>query len=140
MTASWGYFMPCVEPTTRRSSDYHNDLDDAAMSLRLGFPSGEVWVPRLIGKRNSMISLPHFCAAQGAYDYHQEVMALKRELEQPVPLESKLPPDRRQQQQLVSLNGYIAILEDNKRPRRKRQHASQLWRPSCHQREPNWRP
>ncbi|MDU7311516.1 MULTISPECIES: type I restriction-modification system endonuclease [Aeromonas] len=91
--------------------DYHNDLDDAAMSLRLGFRLG-VWYYRLISKQYDFAA-PIFVLPQGErHDYHQEVMALKQELEQrSLAQEQTATEIAAQQQQLVSLNGYIAILE-----------------------------
>lgn len=91
--------------------DYHNDLDDAAMSLRLGFRLG-VWYYRLISKQYDF-SAPIFVLPQGErHDYHQEVMALKQELEQRSLAQQQTATEiAAQQQQLVALNGYIAILE-----------------------------
>ncbi len=91
--------------------DYHNDLDDAAMSLRLGFRLG-VWYYRLISKQYDF-SAPIFVLPQGErHDYHQEVMALKLELEQRSLAQKQTATEiAAQQQQLVALNGYIAILE-----------------------------
>ncbi|MCS3458267.1 type I restriction-modification system endonuclease [Aeromonas sp. BIGb0445] len=91
--------------------DYHNDLDDAAMSLRLGFRLG-VWYYRLISKQYDF-SASIFVLPQGErHDYHQEVMALKQELEQrSLAQQQTATESAAQQQQLIALNGYIAILE-----------------------------
>ncbi|MFQ2544604.1 type I restriction-modification system endonuclease [Aeromonas caviae] len=91
--------------------DYHNDLDDAAMTLRLGFRLG-VWYYRLISKQYDFAA-PIFVLPQGErHDYHQEVMALKQELEQRSLAQQQTAAEiAAQHQQLIALNGYIAILE-----------------------------
>ena len=91
--------------------EYHNDLDDAAMCLRLGFRLG-IWYYRLLSKQYDFTA-PIFVLPQGErHDYHQEVITLKRELEQKNLVQQQTAVDIvAQQQQLVALNGYIAILE-----------------------------
>jgi len=91
--------------------EYHNDLDDAAMCLRLGFRLG-VWYYRLVTK-NYDFAVPVFALPeQGHNHYHSEVVALKKALEQTAKEKAQTKAEiDAQQQKLVALNGYIAILE-----------------------------
>ncbi|CNH31796.1 DEAD/DEAH box helicase [Yersinia massiliensis] len=91
--------------------EYHNDLDDAQMCLRLGFRLS-VWYYRLVTKDYDF-ALPIFVLPErGESLYHQEVLALKQQLEQQAKekVQSQAEIDA-QQQKMIALNGYIAILE-----------------------------
>ncbi|RNA77052.1 type I restriction-modification system endonuclease [[Curtobacterium] plantarum] len=91
--------------------EYHNDLDDAQMCLRLGFRLG-VWYYRLVTK-NYDFAVPIFTLPErGENLYHQEVLTLKHQLEQQAREKAQSQSElAAQQQKLISLNGYIAILE-----------------------------
>lgn len=91
--------------------EYHNDLDDAQMCLRLGFRLG-VWYYRLVTK-NYDFPVPVFTLPErGENLYHQEVLTLKQQLEQQAREKAQSQSElEAQQQKLISLNGYIAILE-----------------------------
>lgn len=91
--------------------EYHNDLDDAEMCLRLGFRLG-IWYYRLV-TRNFDFPVPPFNLPEhGASLYHEEVAELKNQLEQSVREKAQNQAEREaQQQKLIALNGYIAILE-----------------------------
>ena len=91
--------------------EYHNDLDDAQMCLRLGFRLG-VWYYRLVTK-NYDFAVPVFTLPErGENLYHQEVLTLKHQLEQQAREKAQSQSElAAQQQKLISLNGYIAILE-----------------------------
>lgn len=91
--------------------EYHNDLDDAQMCLRLGFRLG-VWYYRLVTK-NYDFPVPVFVLPErGENLYHQEVLTLKQQLEQQSREKAQSQSElAAQQQKLLSLNGYIAILE-----------------------------
>jgi type I restriction enzyme R subunit len=61
--------------------EYHNDLDDAQMCLRLGFRLG-VWYYRLVTK-DYEFPVPVFVLPEhGEALYHAEVLTLKQQLEQ----------------------------------------------------------
>lgn len=91
--------------------EYHNDLDDAQMCLRLGFRLG-VWYYRLVTK-NYDFPVPVFVLPErGENRYHQEVLELKQQIEQQAREKAQGQAEREaQQQKLIALNGYIAILE-----------------------------
>ncbi|WP_208443426.1 type I restriction-modification system endonuclease [Pantoea agglomerans] len=91
--------------------EYHNDLDDAQMCLRLGFRLG-VWYYRLVTK-NYDFAVPVFTLPErGENLYHQEVLTLKHQLEQQAREKAQSQSElAAQQQKLIRLNGYIAILE-----------------------------
>lgn len=91
--------------------EYHNDLDDAQMCLRLGFRLA-VWYYRLVTKDYDF-SVPVFVLPErGENLYHREVLTLKQQLEQQVREKAQSQAEvEAQQQKLVALNGYIAILE-----------------------------
>lgn len=91
--------------------EYHNDLDVAQMCLRLGFRLG-VWYYRLVTK-NYDFAVPVFTLPErGENLYHQEVLTLKHQLEQQAREKAQSQSElAAQQQKLISLNGYIAILE-----------------------------
>ncbi|UUE08794.1 type I restriction-modification system endonuclease [Dickeya zeae] len=91
--------------------EYHNDLDDAQMCLRLGFRLA-LWYYRLVTKDYDF-PVPVFVLPEHSSDrYHQEVLALKQQLEQQAQEKAHNHAElEAQQQKLVALNGYIAILE-----------------------------
>ncbi|MDB9566106.1 type I restriction-modification system endonuclease [Providencia rettgeri] len=91
--------------------EYHNDLDDAQMCLRLGFRLS-VWYYRLVTKDYDF-ALPVFVLPErGKSLYHQEVLVLKQQLEQQAKEKVQSQAEiNAQQQKMIALNGYIAILE-----------------------------
>ena len=91
--------------------EYHNDLDDAQMCLRLGFRL-DVWYYRLVTKDYDFPVPVFVLPERGENLYHQEVLTLKQQLEQQVREKAQSQAEvEAQQQKLVALNGYIAILE-----------------------------
>ena len=91
--------------------EYHNDLDDAQMCLRLGFRLA-VWYYRLVTKDYDFPVPVFVLPERGENLYHQEVLTLKQQLEQQVREKAQSQAEvEAQQQKLVALNGYIAILE-----------------------------
>ena len=89
--------------------EYHNDLNDAQMCLRLGFRLA-VWYYRLVTKDYDFPVPVFVLPERGENLYHQEV--LKQQLEQQVREKAQTQAEvEAQQQKLVALNGYIAILE-----------------------------
>lgn len=91
--------------------EYHNDLDDAQMCLRLGFRLA-VWYYRLVTKDYDFPVPVFVLPERGENLYHQEVLTLKQQLEQQVREKAQTQAEvEAQQQKLVALNGYIAILE-----------------------------
>ncbi|NDL65067.1 type I restriction-modification system endonuclease [Acerihabitans arboris] len=91
--------------------EYHNDLDDAQMCLRLGFRLS-IWYYRLVTK-NYDFPVPAFVLpVRGENPYHQELLTLKQQIEQNAREKAQSQAElQSQQQKLVALNGYIAILE-----------------------------
>ncbi|MBJ4985966.1 type I restriction-modification system endonuclease, partial [Salmonella enterica subsp. enterica serovar Derby] len=91
--------------------EFHNDLDDAQMCLRLGFRLS-VWYYRLVTKDYDF-PVPMFVLPEhGENLYHQEVLTLKQQLERQAQEKVQSQAElEAQQQRLVALNGYIAILE-----------------------------
>ncbi len=63
--------------------EYHNDLDDAQMCLRLGFRLA-VWYYRLVTKDYDFPVPVFVLPERGENLYHQEVLTLKQQLEQQV--------------------------------------------------------
>lgn len=91
--------------------EYHNDLDDAQMCLRLGFRLA-VWYYRLVTKDYDFPVPVFVLPERGENLYHREVLTLKQQLEQQVREKAQTQAEvEAQQQKLVALNGYIAILE-----------------------------
>ncbi len=91
--------------------EYHNDLNDAQMCLRLGFRLA-VWYYRLVTKDYDFPVPVFVLPERGENLYHQEVLTLKQQLEQQVREKAQTQAEvEAQQQKLVALNGYIAILE-----------------------------
>lgn len=91
--------------------EYHNDLNDAEMCLRLGFRLA-VWYYRLV-TQNLDFPAPVFVLPQASSRrYHEEVTGLKQQLEQSARQKALSDAEyQAQQQKLIALNGYIAILE-----------------------------
>ncbi|HBY9796872.1 TPA: type I restriction-modification system endonuclease [Klebsiella pneumoniae] len=91
--------------------EYHNDLDDAQMCLRLGFRLA-VWYYRLVTKDYDF-PVPVFVLPEHGEDrYHAEVLTLKQQLEQQTQEKVQSQAElEAQQQRLIALNGYIAVLE-----------------------------
>ncbi len=92
--------------------EYHDDLQDAEMCLRLTFRLA-VWYYRLVSK-NYDFPAPNFELPNSESDhgYEQEVEALKQKLAIARKSETKTKAEIEQQQaQLVALNGYISVLE-----------------------------
>lgn len=95
----------------RAVHEYHNDLDDAQMCLRLGFRLG-VWYYRLVTK-DYHFPVPEFVLPEGGEKQHrQQILALKQQLAEQAREKAQGQVEREaQQQKMVALNGYIAILE-----------------------------
>lgn len=91
--------------------EYHNDLDDAQMCLRLGFRLS-IWYYRLVTK-NYDFPVPIFVLPERGHNlYHQEVLTLKLQIEQSAREKAQSQAElEAQQQKLIALNGYIAVLE-----------------------------
>lgn len=103
----------------RAVHDYHNDLDDAAMSLRLAFRLS-VWYYRLI-KNDPDFASPIFKLPSGEQqqNFTQEVTELKAALQKALNTNAQTDAELEDNKnKLVNLNGYISILESN-------QHESQ---------------
>lgn len=85
--------------------EYHNDLDDAQMCLRLGFRLA-VWYYRLVTKDYDFPVPVFVLPERGENLYHQEVLTLKQQLEQQVREKAQSQAEvEAQQQKLVALNG-----------------------------------
>lgn len=95
--------------------EYHNDLDDAQMCLRLGFRLG-VWYCRLVTKDYDF-PVPTFVLPERGYDrYHTEIHSLRQQLEQQAREKTHTQAEfDAQQQKLLALNGYIAVMEGKQR-------------------------
>lgn len=91
--------------------EYHNDLNDAAMCLRLGFRLG-VWFYRLVTK-DYHFAVPVFVLLEpGQNNADEEIRSLKAALEQARLENAQTQTEREaQQQKLIELNGYISVLE-----------------------------
>lgn len=92
--------------------DYHNDLDDAEMALRLAFRLS-LWYYRLL-KKDADFAAPMFVVPQSnnQTDIATEVTELKQALQ--LALNTNTETDSELQankNKLTALNGYIAILE-----------------------------
>jgi type I restriction enzyme R subunit len=92
--------------------EYHNDLDDAEMAMRLAFRLS-VWYYRLV-KKDVDFTAPLFALPQSGHEaeYEVEVTELKQALQQA--LNSNAQTDTElaaNKNKLIALNGYIAILE-----------------------------
>ena len=92
--------------------DYHNDLDDAEMALRLAFRLS-VWYYRLINK-DVDFAAPIFVLPDGQQEneYQHQVTELKAALQQALNSNAQTDSELAQNKnQLTALSGYIAILE-----------------------------
>ncbi|TWX73804.1 type I restriction-modification system endonuclease [Colwellia sp. C1TZA3] len=92
--------------------DYHNDLDDAEMALRLAFRLS-IWYYRLVNK-DLDFAAPMFVLPDGQQDneYQHQVTELKQALQQALNTNSQTGVElAANKNKLTALNGYIAILE-----------------------------
>ncbi|MEH0666017.1 type I restriction-modification system endonuclease [Vibrio scophthalmi] len=92
--------------------EYHNDLQDAEMCLRLAFRLA-VWYYRLVTK-DLHFAVPVFVLPSSANqsDYQQEVLSLKEELAKVRQTETQTKAQvEAQKAKLTALNGYISVLE-----------------------------
>ncbi|MFH0287496.1 type I restriction-modification system endonuclease [Vibrio owensii] len=92
--------------------EYHNDLDDAAMCLRLAFRLA-VWYYRLVTKKYDF-AVPEFAlpTSQSGEQFEQEILSLKQELELAKQSETQTKAEvEAQKAKLTALNGYISVLE-----------------------------
>ncbi|WP_082606475.1 MULTISPECIES: type I restriction-modification system endonuclease [Colwellia] len=96
--------------------DYHNDLDDAEMALRLAFRLS-IWYYRLVNK-DLDFAAPIFKLPDGqqAQQYQSQVTELKEELSQALQQAQSVKDQSNSEleaskNKLTALNGYIAILE-----------------------------
>ncbi|WP_412497094.1 type I restriction-modification system endonuclease [Shewanella algae] len=91
--------------------EYHDDLQDAEMCLRLGYRLG-IWFYRISTKDLDFQPPPFVLPSHCDNRYLAEVEEMKRQLESANQAEhqSKAALEA-QKQRLVALNGYIAILE-----------------------------
>ena len=92
--------------------EYHNDLQDAEMCLRLSYRLA-VWYFRLVTKQYDFPA-PVFVlpTSDHAHEYEQEVLSLKHELMLARQQETQTKEEFEAQQiKLTSLNGYISVLE-----------------------------
>lgn len=119
--------------------EYHNDLDDAQMCLRLGFRLA-VWYYRLVTKDYDFPVPVFVLPERGENLYHQEVLTLKQQLEQQVREKAQTQAEvEAQQQKLVALNGYIAILEGKRQETEAQTRlALRRWKHSSPRRTRNW--
>lgn len=91
--------------------EYHDDLQDAEMCLRLGYRLG-VWFYRVTTKDLDFQAAPFVLPVQCENRYLSEVEQMKRQLESANQAEHQSKAElEAQKQRLVALNGYIAILE-----------------------------
>ena len=96
----------------RAVHEYHNDLDDAAMSLRLAFRLS-IWYYRLIKNDHDFV-VPVFVLPSGDQEetFTQEVTDLKAALQQALNTNAQTDAElEANKNKLVNLNGYISILE-----------------------------
>lgn len=119
--------------------EYHNDLDDAQMCLRLGFRLA-VWYYRLVTKDYDFPVPVFVLPERGENLYHQEVLTLKQQLEQQVREKAQSQAEvEAQQQKLVALNGYIAILEGKQQETEAQTRLALLhWKHNSPRRTRNW--
>jgi len=92
--------------------DYHNDLDDAEMALRLAFRLS-IWYYRLI-KKDVDFAAPLFFLPENTQQagYETEVTDLKQALQVALNTNSQTDSElQTNKNKLTALNGYIAILE-----------------------------
>jgi len=92
--------------------DYHNDLDDAEMALRLAYRLS-VWYYRLV-KKDADFTAPIFVLPDGHQDadYQLEVTELKQALKQALNTNTQTDAELEDNKnKLIALGGYISILE-----------------------------
>ena len=92
--------------------DYHDDLGDAENCLRLSFRLA-IWYYRLV-KRDAEFTAPVFIIpkSQQGTELQQEVVSLKEELQHALSIKTETKEElASKENQLVALQGYIAILE-----------------------------
>ncbi|WP_064604443.1 type I restriction-modification system endonuclease [Photobacterium sp. J15] len=92
--------------------EYHNDLNDAEMMLRIAFKVS-VWYYRLVTK-NLDFAVPAFELPQGGSDeaYNHEISSLKQALAEALNEKIQSASElEAQKNKLTALNGYISILE-----------------------------
>ncbi|MGY2575484.1 type I restriction-modification system endonuclease [Vibrio sp. C8] len=92
--------------------EYHNDLQDSEMCLRLAFRLA-VWYYRLVTKKYDF-AVPVFIlpTSENSEYYAQEILSLKQELAQARNNQTQTQVEyEAQQAKLVALNGYISVLE-----------------------------
>ncbi len=92
--------------------NYHNDLDDAEMALRLAFRLS-IWYYRLI-KKDVDFAAPMFELPDGQQEneFQHQVTDLKQALQEALNTKSQSDAElEANKNKLTALNGYIAILE-----------------------------
>ena len=92
--------------------EYHNDLADAEMCLRLAFRLA-VWYYRLVSKELDF-PVPTFDlpTSQGSANHEQEIQSLKAELALAQQTQSQNQTEfAAQKAKLIALSGYISVLE-----------------------------
>ncbi len=92
--------------------DYHNDLDDAEMSLRLAYRLS-IWYYRLV-KNDADFAAPIFVLPDGKQEdeYQHQVTELKQQLQQVLNTNAQTDAElEANKNKLTALTGYIAILE-----------------------------
>ncbi len=95
--------------------EYHNDLEDAAMCLRLAFRIA-VWYYRLVTK-DYEFAVPVFVlpSSENSDKFEQEIRSLKAQLASAYQVETQTKAEvAAQNAKLIALTGYISILESNK--------------------------
>ncbi|HCG6610340.1 TPA: type I restriction-modification system endonuclease [Vibrio parahaemolyticus] len=95
--------------------EYHNDLEDAAMCLRLAFRIA-VWYYRLVTKDYDF-AVPVFVlpSSENSDKFEQEILSLKAQLASAYQTETQTKAEvAAQNSKLIALTGYISILESNK--------------------------
>ncbi|HIF9191488.1 TPA: type I restriction-modification system endonuclease [Photobacterium damselae] len=95
--------------------EYHNDLEDAAMCLRLAFRIA-VWYYRLVTKDYDF-AVPVFLlpSSENSDKFEQEILSLKAQLASAYQTETQTKAEvAAQNAKLIALTGYISILESNK--------------------------
>ncbi|HIF9235721.1 TPA: type I restriction-modification system endonuclease [Photobacterium damselae] len=95
--------------------EYHNDLEDAAMCLRLTFRIA-VWYYRLVTKDYDF-AVPVFLlpSSENSDKFEQEILSLKAQLASAYQTETQTKAEvAAQNAKLIALTGYISILESNK--------------------------
>ncbi|EJE4173290.1 type I restriction-modification system endonuclease [Vibrio parahaemolyticus] len=95
--------------------EYHNDLEDAAMCLRLAFRIA-VWYYRLVTK-DYEFAVPVFVlpSSENSDKFEQEILSLKAQLASAYQVETQTKAEvAAQNAKLIALTGYISILESNK--------------------------